>query len=45
MVTLLLPYNDKINTITSDNGTEFDGQKANVEVVRVDFYFADPYPS
>ena len=35
-----IPY---INTITSDNGKEFEEHKSIAEKCQIDFYFANPY--
>jgi len=41
----LMPYMEKIHTITSDNGTEFVIHKSVAETVGVDWFFARPYRS
>lgn len=41
----LLPYKDKVLTITSDNGSEFAGHKNIALSLGADFFFADPYSS
>lgn len=43
--TLLLPYKDKINTITTDNGPEFAAHKDITKYLGVPVYFADLYYS
>jgi len=41
----LLPFKNKIFTITSDNGIEFTRHQTIAEVLDADFFFADPYSS
>lgn len=41
----LLPYQEKIHTITSDNGKEFAEHKMISSELNLDFYFAKPYHS
>ena len=38
----LLPYKDKIHTITADNGKEFARHKENAKGLDAEFYFARP---
>jgi IS30 family transposase len=45
MVSLLTPYRDKVQTITSDNGKEFTSHEAIASALGADFYFAHPYAS
>jgi len=45
MIDALLPYKSDIQTITSDNGTEFARHKEISEKLGTDFYFAHPYSS
>jgi IS30 family transposase len=45
MVGLLKPYQNKVHTITSDNGREFAGHEGIAATVEADFYFAHPYSS
>jgi len=45
MIDLLLPYKSDIQTITSDNGTEFARHKEISEKLDASFYFAHPYSS
>jgi len=45
MIDTLLPYKADIQTITSDNGTEFARHKEISEKLGTDFYFAHPYSS
>ena len=42
---LLLPYKDKLKTITTDNGPEFAAHKDITKYLGVPMYFADPYCS
>ena len=41
----LLPYKDKIHTITADNGKEFARHKEIARGLDAEFYFARPYHS
>ncbi len=41
----LLPYTDKIHTITADNGKEFARHKEIAKGLDAEFYFARPYHS
>ena len=41
----LLPYKDKIHTITADNGKEFARHKEIAKGLDAEFYFAHPYHS
>lgn len=41
----LLPYKDKIYTITADNGKEFARHKEIAKGLDTEFYFARPYHS
>jgi IS30 family transposase len=41
----LLPYKDKIHTITADNGKEFARHKEIAKGLDAEFYFARPYHS
>ena len=41
----LLPYKDKIHTITADNGNEFARHKEIAKGLDAEFYFARPYHS
>ena len=41
----LLPYKDKIHTITADNGKEFARHKEIAKALDAEFYFARPYHS
>jgi len=45
MIDALLPYKSDIQTITSDNGTEFARHKEISKKLDADFYFAHPYSS
>jgi IS30 family transposase len=42
---LLLPFMHKINTITTDNGSEFAAHELIIKLLKVPVYFADPYSS
>ena len=42
---LLKPFENRVLTITSDNGREFAGHKEVASAVNADFYFAHPYSS
>jgi IS30 family transposase len=42
MVGLLKPYQNKVHTITSDNGREFAGHEKIAAMLKADFYFAYP---
>ena len=42
---LLIPFKDKIKTITSDNGFEFSNHKNISEALDCDYYFCHPYSS
>jgi IS30 family transposase len=44
-IALLKPYNDKVFTITADNGKEFAGHEVIAQELGVDVYFAHPYSS
>ena len=41
----LLPYQDQLHTITSDNGKEFAGHLEIAKALGIDFFFAHPYHS
>jgi len=45
MVETLLPYKADVQTITSDNGTEFARHEEISERLGADFFFAHPYSS
>jgi len=45
MVNALMPYKSDVQTITSDNGTEFARHKEISEKLNAGFYFAHPYSS
>jgi len=45
MIYVLLPYKSDVQTITSDNGTEFARHKEVSEKLDADFYFSHPYSS
>ena len=45
IIKALLPYKDKIFSITSDNGTEFANHQKMAKALDIDWYFADPYKS
>jgi IS30 family transposase len=42
---ILLPYKDKVLTITTDNGSEFSRHKEIAKSLNVKVYFTDPYSS
>ena len=42
---ILLPFKDKIKTITSDNGFEFSNHKSIANSLDCDYYFCHPYSS
>lgn len=44
-IALLKPHNDKVFTITADNGKEFAGHETMSQELRADVYFAHPYSS
>ncbi len=44
-ITLLKPNNDKLFTITADNGKEFAGHEIIAKELEVQVYFAHPYAS
>jgi len=43
VINLLWRYKNKVETITSDNGKEFSKHKSIASMLRLDYYFADPY--
>jgi len=45
MVELLLPYRDRVHTITTDNGKEFSNHKDIAKRLGANIYFAHPYRS
>lgn len=45
LINTLLPFKDKLFTITSDNGTEFAYHKQIAEHLKINWYFADTYCS
>ena len=45
MVNLLLPYQNKVYTITTDNGKEFAKHKEIAKKLKANVYFAHPYHS
>ncbi len=42
---ILLPFKDKLKTITTDNGSEFAAHELITKLLGVPVYFADPYSS
>ena len=42
---MLLPYQDFVHSVTSDNGTEFAEHQKIAKKLKADFYFAHPYSS
>lgn len=45
VVNMLMPYKDKIKTITTDNGSEFAAHKFIADKLKTIVYFTDPYSS
>ena len=45
IIRLLLPLNNHVKTLTSDNGKEFAEHKTIAQTLNADFYFAHPYAS
>ena len=45
IIRLLLPLNDHVKTLTSDNGKEFAEHKTIAKALNAEFYFAHPYAS
>lgn len=45
VIDMLLPYKDSVQSITSDNGTEFAEHKLIANKLNTDFFFAHPYSS
>ncbi len=45
IVRLLAPYKDKVDSITSDNGTEFSRWEYVARKLEAEYYFAHPYSS
>jgi len=45
LLELLLPYKDKIHSITSDNGSEFSNWKRITKALDCEYYFCNPYHS
>ncbi len=45
VITLLLPYMDRLKTITTDNGSEFADHQEITNKLNVPVYFTDPYSS
>jgi transposase, IS30 family len=45
VIDLLMPYKDKVHTITGDNGKEFAQHERIATQLDTDFYFAHPYSS
>lgn len=43
LVDMLMPYRDRVFTLTGDNGSEFAEHKKIAEQLEAQFYFADPY--
>ena len=41
----LQPYEDRVITLTADNGKEFVGHRQIAAALKADFYFAKPYQS
>ena len=45
LIQALIPFKDKIHSITSDNGTEFARFKNVEQALDIKWFFADPYAS
>lgn len=45
VIAMLLPYKDKLKTITTDNGSEFAAHELITKKLKVQVYFTDPYSS
>lgn len=45
VIAMLLPYKDKLKTITTDNGVEFAAHELITKKLKVPVYFTDPYSS
>ena len=45
VIDMLLPYKNRVLSITSDNGTEFARHEKIAKKLQTDFYFAHPYAS
>jgi IS30 family transposase len=45
LIEILLPYKDRLHTITSDNGKEFSLHEKVAERLSCKYYFARPYRS
>jgi len=45
VIAMLLPYKDKLKTITTDNGSEFAAHELITKKLKVPVYFTDPYSS
>jgi IS30 family transposase len=45
IIKALLPFAERVHTITSDNGREFAGHEAIAQALGAEFYFAHPYHS
>jgi IS30 family transposase len=45
VIELLMPYKDKVDTLTGDNGKEFAEHERIAEQLNAKFYFAHPYSS
>lgn len=41
----LVPYKDRVHSITADNGSEFAAHKKIAKTLNIEFYFAHPYSS
>ena len=44
-IELLMPYKDRLHTITADNGKEFSAFQLIADALNIDFFFATPYHS
>ena len=45
LINTTAPYKELVNTIISDNGTEFTNHQYIAQKLQADYYFADPYSS
>lgn len=45
VIDLLLPFKDRVHTLTSDNGMEFSRHEGIAEALEAYYYFAHPYAS
>ena len=45
VIELLLPFKERVHTLTSDNGMEFSRHEGIAQALEADYYFARPYAS